>query len=85
MKVIYKYELLIADNQKVELSEDFEILTVQNQDGKLVMWVLIDPDMPECKVNVNIIGTGNPIYNSSVGEYISTVQMGMFVWHVFIG
>jgi len=46
-KVIWKYP--VSPQFDVELPEDAEVLSVQAQDGKPQMWVLLDPDAPKVK------------------------------------
>lgn len=86
MKTIYKYSLKVTDEQVVKLPQQSQILSVQQQGTGLQLWAMVDSDAPVEDVTIEIFGTGNPIPNIPVGvrrEFISTVQMNSFVWHVF--
>jgi len=94
MKVIYKYEIKAGSNE-FELPSDAKPLTVQMQDNKPYMWVLLDPESPKVKRYFFTIGTGHIIDNimlkeydrniNSLGDYIGTFQLTDFalVFHLF--
>lgn len=85
-KYIYKYPIKITDNQTIELPEYAQILDVQIQNDVPVLWALVDPKEKPQKIDIEIIGTGNPITNHCVcREYISTIQLkgGNLVYHIF--
>lgn len=44
MKTIYKYPLDVTDRQVIAMPEDAEILTVQVQNGKPMLWAVVDPN-----------------------------------------
>lgn len=93
MMTIYKYSLKVTDKQVVKLPEHSKILSVQYQQGTgLQLWAVVDPDAPVEDVIIEMFGTGNPIpdiperrrrLGITNREFISTVQMDSFVWHVF--
>jgi hypothetical protein len=83
---IWKFELEIADIQRIDMPEGAKILSIQLQNGRLCLWALVarfaSPEIRE----IEIIGTGNPIMPLEDGlkrEFIGTVQQGQFVWHIF--
>jgi hypothetical protein len=85
---IFKYQLSLVEEQ-VLLMPHARLLAVAEQGGKLMLWAMhvlpeTDADMSERKIVVR--GTGHT-FEPSEGpmEYIGTVQMGPFVWHVFDG
>lgn len=83
---IYKYELKLKDNQTIELPGRAKILTVQVQyHTNIVLWALVNPELPTEKRSIRIIGTGHKINNNESLKYISTIQMegGSLVWHIF--
>lgn len=90
MKKIFKYELKVTDTQVLELPYEHRILTVQNQNGNLCLWAVVDPeDTDTANRTIRIFGTGNDAsdleyYFGGDMEYISTVQMNSLVWHIFI-
>lgn len=87
-KTIWKYKLQVTDQQVLEMPACAEFLTVQLQiNGGVwdaVLWVVVDPSMPNVPVEIAIYGTGNPIPDNP-GRYIATFQSrsGAFAWHVF--
>jgi len=82
MTTIYKYPLEVTDVQSLELPKGYEILSVGEQGGGLVMWAEVDPEQPLYQARIRIVGTGQPI--SPVDrQFIGTVQIGMMAWHVF--
>lgn len=83
IKIIYKYPLLHADLQAIEMPRGAQVLTVQEQFGELRLWALVDPTEPTVERAIRMAGTGHPIDAGHVGRYISTVQQGSFVWHFF--
>lgn len=84
---IYKYPLAITDGQWIKTGgRNARPLSVGEQDGRLVMWVALEPhaENDERELFVTIIGTGNPV-DSINGQFIGTVQMSNgLVWHVFV-
>ena len=84
MKTIWKYQLEITDEQSLMMPEGAKILTAQIQQETLCLWALVDPIIPKQLRKIEIIGTGNPIYDLE-RKYISTVQMaaGKLIFHLF--
>jgi hypothetical protein len=64
---IYKYPLRIADEQAVPMPAGARILSVQDQDGQLCVWALVDADVhadtrtPMPRRTFYIVGTGHPL------------------------
>jgi hypothetical protein len=81
MKVIYKYQLEVKPVNELQIDPEGEILSVQLQDGKIMMWVLTNPSNKTVLRYFSIYGTGHAIVNE--GCYIATVQERGFVWHIF--
>lgn len=85
---VYKYALEVLDAQRVRLPFGAVPLSVQEQNGELQLWALVDTANTDEYRYVYIVGTGNPIGFSVVdAAYIGTVQTygGRLVWHVFVG
>lgn len=79
---IFKYNLQIIDDQNIHMPKHSDILTVQNQNGRLTIWTLAEDNHLVMR-RIKIVGTGNTI-DVALGKYIGTVQMDHgFVWHVF--
>jgi hypothetical protein len=91
MKTIYKYPLELTDRQAVSMPIGSKILSVDNQNGTICVWAEVDSDVPHNRYySFRIVGTGNPIDfttkpNETVRPYnfLGTVIMNPFVWHVY--
>jgi len=84
---IFKYELKITDSQKIDMPIGARLLSAKEQDGKLMVWALVDLRCANKPKEIMIVGTGHPI-EFAVGEYslnfVDTVVMSNgFVWHIF--
>lgn len=86
MKTIYKYPIVITDEQTLSMSVGANILTVQVQNGNPFIWAMVDTEVPTEEVSIRVHGTGHPIPDSLNLEYIGTFQSmygGSLVFHVF--
>jgi len=84
MRTIHKYALEVTDRQTVSLPQGARILTAQLHEGQLVMWAEVD-DLSDDREErtVRIFGTGNPIAHGFTLDYIASVQMRPYVWHIY--
>jgi hypothetical protein len=80
MKTIYKYELRSKDGS-IKLPKGAEILTVQIQDGRPMLWALISPGNVLEDRFISTVGTGWEVEDNM--KYICTYMEEYFVWHVF--
>lgn len=86
-RVIYKYPLQIANEQRLEMPMGAEILCVQAQGDVPCIWAIVDPAHPVTERKITIKGTGHRFSpDESQGTYLGTIQTqnGSLVWHVFI-
>lgn len=89
MRTIHKYELDITDEQVIDLPMYSEMLTIQEQHGKLVLWCAVDTEDEMLPRKFFVVGTGHPMPEPEdpwcALVYCSTVQTrgGKLVWHVF--
>lgn len=86
MYTIYKYPLAFTDSQTIEMPRAAQILSVASQDGRLCLWAMVQPGATSSAPrNIRIIGTGIPIADATAEqmEFIGTVVIRMYVWHVF--
>jgi len=81
METIYKYEGKIGIFE-LEMPKGAKILSCQMQKDILCIWALVDKFKSTKKSVFNVYGTGLDI-DPTDKEYISTVQNGPFVWHIF--
>lgn len=83
MKAIWKYPLQLLEVQDLELPWNAQLLTVQAQHEKPVLWVLVDPDEPRRERRTLFLATMEVPLHAKV--YLVTFQLhgGDFVGHVF--
>jgi len=82
---IWKFELQKERTQLLKMPKKSEIMDIQMQNGKPVMWALVDPETDEIEVKINMYDTNWDTHQSSIkDEYLSTVQDGELVWHFFM-
>lgn len=83
---IHKYQLKVTDRQLLELPEGSRTLACKEQDGNLCLWVYLDTEEKLERLEILILGTGNPAPSDlkDTHFFIDTVQMSNgLVWHVF--
>jgi len=79
---IYKYP--IRPNIKTyELPKNARILSVGVQNGEIMIWVLVDPDAERENRIIEIFPTGFVDIDNATRNFIGTVFIGDFVFHVF--
>jgi len=83
LKTIYKYPLVLTDLQEVTMHKGAFVLDAQLQNGKITLWVELDPAKPKETRKFRIIGTGHGFPPHEAVAYIATVQMPPLVWHVY--
>lgn len=83
-KTVWKFMLKPDMLNMVQVPAGAEPLTAQMQGDNLVMWALVDPEMPKVNRKFLVIGAGFDI-NYAIVKYIGTFQLygGSFVQHVF--
>jgi hypothetical protein len=84
MITIWKCEISLADEFTVEMPSLSEILCVQVQKGRPVIWAIIDTENALIHRKFRCIGTGTIQWDQELEqmEYIGTVQLDG-VWHLF--
>ena len=85
MRNIWKYWLSIEDYQIIEMPQDSKLLHVDEQEGKLCLWALVNPYAPKSRRSILVFGTGYVIDDSEDNFVGTTVMSDGFVWHVFDG
>lgn len=85
MEKIFKYPVFLQDEFSIDLPVGAQILSVQVQGGKPVLWALIDIDAPLKECTFFVVGTGNPVKNGEK-QFVGTFQMydGQLVFHLFL-
>ncbi|TFH10743.1 MAG: hypothetical protein E4H07_04955 [Nitrosomonadales bacterium] len=81
-KTILKFPLEFTEEQTILVPKDATFLSVQMQKDKLCLWAecVVNSDLE--KRTVEILGTSH-IFEFAARKYISTVQDGIFVWHIY--
>ena len=90
---IYKYELEIRDLQVLKIPYGYKIISIQQQDDNICMWVIVDPACKDVQVIIRCFGTGHNLEPSFSLEYLGTVVLtnpgieseviSSSVWHFF--
>ena len=87
MKTIFKYNISINDCQTIEMPKDAEILKTGVQNGKMVLWALVNPEYGKEQRWFRLIGTGHKITDeiSNNMHYIGTFLLygDSMVFHLF--
>jgi len=83
MKTIYKYEVSPFNNEMF-LPVGAKILSVGEQDNRIYIWALVNPDLAaQTQRHIHAYGTGHPMEDSRQ-LFIGTVQMkNGLVFHFF--
>lgn len=83
--VIWKWSLLVTDQQPLLIPKGAQFLSVQKQGREINLWALCDPAAQTEERFIGIYGTGNPIPYDP-GTFLGTFQLagGDLVFHVFV-
>ena len=87
MKRIFKFSLEVTDEQWIPLQKGADLLCVQAQNGKPVLYATIDDEESQIeRVQILTHGTGH-LTSGNIGQYLGTYQLrdGEFVGHCFKG
>lgn len=82
---IYKYPLTLTGRQVVALPARSTPISVGLQDRVICMWAIVpDGKLPKMDRSICIYGTWHDMGDIvSPGQFLGTVQQGIYVWHVF--
>lgn len=88
MKTIYKYQLMMADKQCIDMPVGAQVLCVQTQNGDPCIWAVVDDQAPKHPVTFFIRGTGHDLGEIATAfqvTYLGTFQLdqGTLVFHVW--
>jgi hypothetical protein len=82
MRTIYKYLVPIEDSFIIPLPPGSKVLQFALQGDEPMIWVEVEPSPQGLEARTfHIVGTGRKIPTSS--EYVGTVQMDGYVWHLY--
>lgn len=82
MKTIHKFTLTQNGSQTIEMPRGAKILHCAPQHGEVQLWALVNTDEPKVTRFFWIIGTGQEMPDVPL-KYVGTVQITMWVWHIF--
>jgi len=84
-KRIHKYILETTDSQVLSLPKGAGILKAAEQRDGICIWVEVDLKAELEDVEFRIFGTGHEVdIGAKYGQYIDTVFLGQYVWHVYV-
>lgn len=87
---IFKYELNQTDIQYVDSFETIQLLSIQVQNSKIVIWSIVDDTSKKKTYKILMFGTGHTIVDNLEDlkklTYLSTVQLlnGELILHIFL-
>lgn len=72
------------ESASIKMPEGGYILSAGNQNGRMCIWALVDPERPLVDRQFKVVGTGQP-FDPEHWTFIDTVQFmnGAIVLHVF--
>lgn len=82
MKVVYKYNLGISSDLRIEMPSGAQILKVEHFNNQASLWALVDPENSTTTRRFNVVGTGMS-FNADGMRYIGSIIDDIFIWHVF--
>ena len=84
---IWKYNLIVNDEQYLQMPKGAKILSAQVQHGAIAIWVMVDPRKPKVERNIQMAGTGHDLSERIMGDFIGTIQIsgGSLIFHIFDG
>jgi hypothetical protein len=88
MRTVYKYPLVVTDEQQIMMVNGAQPLSVRKQNDMLCLWALVDPTQPAAAYRVRMAGTGHPIDDewADWDTFIDTLVFndGLLVFHFFV-
>ena len=82
MKTIHKFTMTSTE-QAFQIPGAAKILSAQNQQGRICIWVLLDEGDEKVERIFKAFGTGQEIDGVLEKDFIGTIQVGEFVVHLF--
>lgn len=82
MRTIHKFTLDQNGKTTIEMPRGARILHCAPQGAEIQLWAQVNTDEPLVPRRFLIIGTGWELPDVPL-KYIGTVQISIFVWHIF--
>lgn len=85
MLTVHKFHLEIGKLNTLQIPEEAELLTIQNQRGNICAWFLVNTNNLFEERVFSVFGTGSSLNKVEMDDsvYCATIQQGEFVWHIF--
>lgn len=80
MKSIYKYQL---EPGVTILTLHGKVLSAGVQGEDIMVWAVHDDSTLPRQVRVSVMGTGHPFVDAPESDFVGTVFLGPYVFHVF--
>lgn len=86
MRAIWKFPLIVRDEQWINMPRGARPLSVQVQNGTPCLWAMVDCDAQPEPHRFRLYGTGHPV-DEPAQHFVGTFQMydGSLVFHLFAG
>ncbi len=81
--VVHKFPVTVKDPLTLEMDANGRVLEFAEQNGRLYVWALVDPDATKEHREFQLASTGYPIRGNH--RYVGTAQLhgGDLVFHLF--
>lgn len=85
MTTIWRFEIPIQDDIRLEMPQGAEVLTFQVQAGKPMIWARVRADAPSVTRRLRLAGTGHPLNGAADAPHVGSTQLhdGALVFHLF--
>ncbi len=84
--IVYKYPLPLETEACIEMPSGAQVLSVQAQRGRPMVWALVDVEAPPATHWFHVCGTGIPVaFSASNPRFLGTFQLedGFVMVHVW--
>ncbi len=81
MTVIWKYPIVVG-RSVLSMPIGAKILKIAEQGNEIMLWAVVDSEAEMEARFFQVYGTGHPLPDNC-GEYMDSVMIDVFVWHVF--
>ena len=84
MRTIWKFPVELKDTFVVQVPAGATVLSVQMQQGRAMLWMLVNPEAPRSEAIFAVHGTGHPVPDDG-RRFLGTFQVPEhhLVFHVF--
>ncbi len=86
MNSVWKFPLRDDPEAILRMPKGAQVLSVQVQEGRPMVWALVDPQEKSVRRKFWIVGTGWNVNPDGLGSFVGTIQLaGDLVFHIFDG